>query len=367
VSGTTPARHIAGLDLIRLAAALLVLSFHLGFYLWTGADSTAAAILDRPEISYPELAPFTWFGFIGVEIFFVISGFVIAASAAQSDARRFLAGRLLRLYPTSILFATIGVLIALSLGTYDDTAARFLRSLLLWPTGPWIDGAFWTLGVEMLFYAAVALLLAADGPRRLETLGLVIGLVSTLQHLLDHFDIGMDYLPSKLLLLEHGTHFAVGMTLQAIMVRGATLRRIVALFLFAGGGLLEIDPVAADRAAMAHLESWAVLPGLLYLGAIVLMAWSAAAPGGPIRQRIARPIGLMTYPLYLAHNLSGAAMMRAALAAGLGRYEALAVGAGGAVLVAFLVSTLVEPRLKAFALRLFAGETAGETGRRAAE
>ena len=57
-----------------------------------GFERTVAA-----DVLYPSAAPFTWFGWVGVEIFFVISGFVIANSATQSSPGAFRLGRVLRL------------------------------------------------------------------------------------------------------------------------------------------------------------------------------------------------------------------------------------------------------------------------------
>src|SRR5258706_15154943 len=58
------------------------------------------------DVLYPSAAPFTWFGWGGVEIFFVISGFVIANSASRSSPTEFLLGRALRLYPAVWVCAT---------------------------------------------------------------------------------------------------------------------------------------------------------------------------------------------------------------------------------------------------------------------
>ena len=76
------------LDPLRFAAALGVAMFHQMFWSWAwvsigvpGFERTVAA-----DVLYPSAAPFTWFGWVGVEIFFVIAGFVIANSASKSSA-----------------------------------------------------------------------------------------------------------------------------------------------------------------------------------------------------------------------------------------------------------------------------------------
>ncbi|RUU08840.1 acyltransferase, partial [Mesorhizobium sp. M7A.T.Ca.TU.009.01.3.2] len=62
--------YIATLDLLRLAAALAVVFFH---YFFRGA--AAEGYLAQ---GYPLAAPFALYGYLGVNLFFLISGFVIA-------------------------------------------------------------------------------------------------------------------------------------------------------------------------------------------------------------------------------------------------------------------------------------------------
>jgi peptidoglycan/LPS O-acetylase OafA/YrhL len=54
----------------------------------------------RGEItSFPLLAPLTQFGYLGVPLFFMISGFVISASAENRTPSEFVISRITRLFP----------------------------------------------------------------------------------------------------------------------------------------------------------------------------------------------------------------------------------------------------------------------------
>ena len=77
--------HIATLDLLRLVAALAVVAFH---YLFRGA--AAGGYLAE---GYPEAAPFAIYGYLGVNLFFLISGFVIAWSAQGRSWESFAVAR----------------------------------------------------------------------------------------------------------------------------------------------------------------------------------------------------------------------------------------------------------------------------------
>ncbi|MFD6812242.1 acyltransferase family protein, partial [Streptomyces anthocyanicus] len=80
------------LDGLRLGAALMVVAFH---YTALGAEAW-----DRPAWTvFPEVSRFTSYGYLGVQLFFVISGFVICMSAWGRPLKAFFVSRVIRLYP----------------------------------------------------------------------------------------------------------------------------------------------------------------------------------------------------------------------------------------------------------------------------
>ena len=88
----TEKSHLFGLDLLRLLAAALVVLNHFG------AFSSARPDVGKP-FAFPILHFATGFGWVGVEIFFVISGFVIALSARGATPDGFIKRRALRIFP----------------------------------------------------------------------------------------------------------------------------------------------------------------------------------------------------------------------------------------------------------------------------
>src|ERR1700750_2863052 len=108
--------HFPILDPLRFAAALGAAVLHLTFWSWAGSSPGVAPGFEHcvsAGLQFQSAAPFTWFGWVGVEIFFVISGFVIANSAAKSSPSEFLRGRALRLYPAVWVCATLTFLVLL--------------------------------------------------------------------------------------------------------------------------------------------------------------------------------------------------------------------------------------------------------------
>jgi peptidoglycan/LPS O-acetylase OafA/YrhL len=142
---------------LRFFAALIVCLYHIAFLSWIKPDS-AASIISGNTYRFDDFSGVLSVGWVGVEIFFVISGFVIAFSA-NVGAWHFLRGRILRLYPAVWFCGPFALAISLSSGAFpfSEFPTRIVRSLLLWPKGNWVDGVYWTLGIEMSFYFLVYL------------------------------------------------------------------------------------------------------------------------------------------------------------------------------------------------------------------
>ena len=130
-------KHIAGIDAIRLVAAVLVMFFHFGFWAGAAADSAANRV-SQGLVSFPALSGWTNFGWVGVQVFFVISGFVIAFSGERAaNAFAFFVTRFIRLFPTALICSTITLLAAAAVHymDYGELFMAYLRSVLFMPFG----------------------------------------------------------------------------------------------------------------------------------------------------------------------------------------------------------------------------------------
>jgi peptidoglycan/LPS O-acetylase OafA/YrhL len=326
--------QIVGIDLLRFCAAFMVMVYHLAFWSWN-ANGTAHKVIGTPH-SYFEAEPYAWFGWIGVQIFFAISGFVIPITAAASTPWRFLRNRISRLFPTIFICATISFVLLSILGLQD--VSKYIRAVFIIPYGPWLDGVYWTLTVEVVFYGLVWLQLLLF-PHRMEILLIIIGSASSVYWLL--FFLGVPYALAladtrhvQLLLLAHGCHFAIGGMIWLISSQGFRMDRGLLLVLFVLAGAIDIA-AESDRIDLIPLSIWAV--------ALVAIALSAML-NRPVKwQGVARVIGLLTFPLYLLHNVFGALLMKLLLM----HNPWLALGAGmmGSILLALFVLG-IEPSLR---------------------
>ena len=317
-----------GLDLIRFGAAMMVALYHF-LHIGPGRTGEAGAAFAAEFAPLATAAASLW---VAVPIFFVLSGVVIAFSAQGRSAAEFVRRRALRLYPAAWICATITVLVWPKEGGWE----RYLRSVTLWPSGPWVSDVYWTLAVEVAFYALVAATLAVGGGRRVTTLGAALALASAgwfalrivnllagdaLQPLVDLLSAA-----NAFQLLRNGGFFGLGILLYSIRRDGWSWPRGAQAGLAALAGLAAVISAARGFGANGD-DQWLrlVLPPAIWTVAVATIAVSLARRGGqgvPRRwHRTARTVGLATYPLYLVHAELGIALML--LFAPLGAWPAL--------------------------------------------
>lgn len=364
-SVATEAKQVVGLDLLRFLAASLVALFHLSAWCWLATKGSLAPILG-PGITFPGLSIFSWLGWVGVEIFFVLSGFVIALSARNRSVLSFVRGRIKRLVPAAAICATITLAATWSVGVYGNTEAifRFARAVLFVPFGPWIDGSYWTLGIEIAFYSLVAVAIFVKQVERLDIILGVVGVASTIAWVVAGFvlkDVSiLEQRLTMLSLLSHGCLFATGVLIWAICNKGLNVSRSIFLAISIFGAGVETYFSAGEKLKSMSLSYDPALAVALVLVSIAFMYGSIrfnlaiSAFVGRRGQVVARQLGLMTYPFYLLHAVLGVILIRAFCEAGLSAPLALFLTLVLLVLVAMAVALFGEPWLRGVIDQAFA-------------
>lgn len=273
-----PHGFVDGVHALRAVAALAIVVYHAG-----------------GSIAAPKYQGITGVGLatngldVGVDLFFVISGFVIAlpwVTGRRLSLGRYLTHRLLRIYPMAMATAAVYLVANVVLFGRDATAGELASSFLLMPNGvdpqPFV---LWTLKQELLFYALFAVVLATGMP------GLVLLAAWGVASLTVEGTGGI----GRWLLSEHNVQFLFGVAACALWHRGRPRPGVAPVLLVAGGAGVLAAGYGADRIAWPA-EVWAVLAGLAS-GAMVLgAAW--ASP------RVPRPIlflGTASFSIYLIH------------------------------------------------------------------
>lgn len=292
VTAAAPPRHLSNIQILRGVAAVMVLVYHIGNELG-----------DR---GFPGAYPDVSAGSAGVDVFFVISGFIMVHSTAAAFARPgapwlFLARRIVRLVPLYWLVTTIFVAVTVAeagrAGLAPETWRWFAASyaFLFYPHGDGGDFPLyaqgWTLNFEMFFYLCFAAVLPLRRTAALWTLVLgfaaltALGLVAPLPWPLDRW--------SNTNIVE----FILGLGLAELEARGFRLGTLAAVALAAAG-------FAVFALTIGSVDTWLPYRGFVW-GPPALAVVAAAALHRPRRtggfRRALEALGDASYALYLVH------------------------------------------------------------------
>ena len=321
-----PKQRIVGLDALRGLAAVAVLLGHYtaNYHRLYGHD-------DRLLFYFP------WAGY-GVLLFFMISGFVILMTADRTARPAdFAWARFSRLYPaywTAVLVTFLAVSTFGLPGREPSlrlAVANVTMFQNLFGVGN-VDAVYWTLHVELYFYALMFVLLWRGWVRFTEVvlLGLV-ALAAIDRAWLSHFDAAWAGRLRDVLILDHAYAFLIGV----ILYRTTKSPRwwhgpaLAACFAYA----FAFEPRADFYATIA-------------LAGVVLLATR-----GRLKFLESRPLvflGTISYPLYLTHQNIGYVVIRAAYKAGLHPNAGVLLATAVAAVVAVAITYAVERPAMAF-------------------
>ncbi|MGY1731904.1 acyltransferase family protein [Geodermatophilus sp. SYSU D01045] len=308
-TGRTGRPRLDSVQVMRGVAAVVVVFAH-----------AVDLVLLNPALGQSRIIPLGHlenFGAIGVDLFFVISGFVMALSVAGSSgaaaARRFLVLRWLRIAPPFLAACALFICLQAFAGEPHPLPWRALANAVLFVpvadaqhyTVPVIDVG-WTLSFEFTFYLAVAALVALGLARRpgllVALIVVAVGLGAWLQpgHLL------LSWATNPILL-----EFALGIVAYQLWVTGL-LDRVRPLWWAlgaVGAGVLATELVVGFGTVS---EAWTVLDAsgsarrVLLWGLPLFLLFLALVPLGRTRGtgragRLARTLGDTSYSLYLVH------------------------------------------------------------------
>lgn len=260
-------------------------------------------------------------GFVGVDVFFVISGYLItsiilkALDAGEFSFRQFYARRIRRIFP-ALLVVVLSTLLAgwyvLLPGEYAELAKHsvaglgFVANVAYWLESGYFDTAaelkpllhLWSLGVEEQFYLAWPLLLIAAWKLRLAFWVLML-LAFVSSFTVNIALSGSDSASAYFLPFGRAWELLAGAALVLMSRHGWVVREGGNTISVVGLVLLCVSLFVID-ASKAFPGWWALLP---VLGSVLLIA---AGPDAVINRRflMLRPmifVGLISYPLYLWH------------------------------------------------------------------
>jgi len=273
--------------------------------------------------AFPNLLPG---GFIGVDIFFVISGYLITSillkdiQAVNYSIKTFYARRVRRIFPALsvvlVFCLALGwvVLTAVeyrALGKHAAGGAGFIANFMFWKEAGYFDAAgdtkpllhLWSLGIEEQFYIVWPLLIYFFAQRSWSILWLILT-VALLSFGLNVWQVGSNPSAAFYSPLSRSWELALGALLayQALhpaLVFTAIIERYRSLLSGLGLVMVVVGFMVINK-LRAFPGWWALLPAL---GSTLLIA---SGPHGLVNrfilsQRIFVWVGLISFPLYLWH------------------------------------------------------------------
>lgn len=286
------------LDGLRLIAALGVVFYH-----YTARDHPFWG--DSPSETFQFISRFTVYGSLGVHLFFVISGFVILMSTQGRTVGEFVASRVSRLYPAYwaavLSVVVLSTLVAPRLFP-TPSPQDVLVNLTMTQTAfnvPHLDGVYWTLWVELLFYLLVGLLMTfRPGERAIVAFAFLWPLIGAIAQ-----QSKSPFL-TELLQPNFAPLFGAGMVLYLIHAYGHSLFR----WLLFGFELCLATNISVNRWLEGTVERQTGLdlnPMWGTLAMVAIFAAVALVTVSPLRFLGGRWLGYagaLTYPLYLIHE-----------------------------------------------------------------
>jgi peptidoglycan/LPS O-acetylase OafA/YrhL len=307
-------RHIPALDGLRAIAILLVIPHNVYVF----------------ETTRGWLAPFAWIanaGWIGVQLFFVLSGFLITRNLLDSRGApnyysAFFGRRILRIFPLYFLVLTFFLLVLPELVDLSaNVRSSYANQKWLWlflsnwaqPFGKevyWFPH-FWSLAVEEQFYLLWPLIIASTPTRRLipVCLTLVVAALAIRVALLEAGatpEMLYMFTVCRMDALAIGALAAVLVGIPEFMTivrKRATLLLAAAFVLFGVGALFTHSYTAYDSGTLTLGHSLLALSLTTVLLAVIagstnrVATWVSAA----LRVPALRSVGKFSYAMYVFH------------------------------------------------------------------
>jgi peptidoglycan/LPS O-acetylase OafA/YrhL len=328
------------IDLLRITAALAVVIYH---YTFSGYARHLTSI------AYPALSVVTRYGYLGVDMFFTISGFVVLLSAWGRRPHEFVISRIVRLYPAYWVAVTLTAIVAITLshGLFKVSPVQYVANMTMLNAVPHIanvDVVYWTLYAEIRFYLLV-FVLAWAGITRARVVGVLWAwLAATAVIEANVLPAGIATTLDILVQSQWSHYFIVGMALCLIYRTGFSWQLGAILGIAYANAVYQAINFGHLVANRYHQTLHSPVIAAVITVIFIVMTLIALR----VTRRIGRPwfavAGALTYPLYLVHAYNGFVVINL-IGRHLNRWVLLVVMVTGMCCVAYVIHRLVEAKI----------------------
>lgn len=294
--------RIYQIDILRFFAALFVLLFH---YLFRGYINGDLSILRFDQIGH-----IFKYGYLGVDVFFIISGFVIAMSIKTASVSTFISSRITRLYP-AYWFCVILTFVFIKLwGSPVFEASFFQLSVNLTMLQSFfkvdmIDGVYWSLYIELKFYFLIVLQLIMLKKFKVS--------IETFTYIWLFISVCYAFMPAGrlttllnyLFILNWSSYFIAGILFYNIYKYGYTSKRLISIVITLLLSIYFSNQRVIEASAFYGADfSITIVAAVIVCFYIIMLLISTRKLNRFNKQSFVK-LGVLTYPLYLIHENIG--------------------------------------------------------------
>lgn len=345
--------RLGEIDIFRALAIFLVIGFHYANR-WTPPYYDIS--LYPYDSVYAEWTIFKY-GYLGVELFFIVSGFVIALTLERCGGLfEFAVRRLARLWPAMIVCSLITIAFihliapvepfqsmansASLLPSWTFSTPFFWKSMF--PTASYVDGAYWSLFVEAKFYFWAAIIYFTLRARFTEAFFVFCAVSLLISVLSQYANIGIaSSLDRYVLFGEYAMLFCAGTLFwQIYNHRGAKTPSHIIMIILA----FLLENISLHLHAKPSFNPWIMTAFVtVFFAMFAGFVFGIKLPRGRVFTALSM-VGLASYPLYLLHQHIGVAVIRQFVPAdsSIGALAVILVLIAGLIAVSHLIHRHVE-------------------------
>ena len=335
----------AGLDLLRIFACSLVVLFHYstfpgGFWNFT-----------FPPLRVPGMEFFASRGELGVDIFFIISGIVIAQSAINRNFSDFMRARFLRIYPGLFISSMVTIPILylrpnqswallkydIFSGFFSSTGLQALTHIFFSRVKNYIP-ATWTLCVEIQFYVVIAISILISRNltnKKLHYFAYFFLLTAVIfqRHYIFSFYFIFGIFISLAKNYKNVLFCAPGLILCSYFLLGEINRRELHSL-----SLYYVEPVSNANTYSGYTNIGLILTVIVltFLKTPKILETNQIA-------KLIKTLSLMTYPIYLLHETAGMVVVEILYRSGLSANSSYFITFLSVLFISWLIVHYFEP------------------------
>ena len=288
-------KRLSELDALRGIAALVVVLFHFTY----GYDNGFASI--APGKFYFR------YGYLGVNLFFMISGFVIFMTLEKTkDSKSFAVSRFSRLYPaywtaiilTVLLTALLAAPMQKNMYSVKQVLVNFTM-LQYWFKIKDVDGAYWTLIVELTFYFWMWFIYKIKKLGYIEWCCLAWIILSVA---MTAFNIPFKNYLSVIFITRYAPLFMAGILFYRIKKNGATVWLHVLIFASLLAACYQLLPAKTATDTQPAFDSIPFIALVIFYSTFYLFAYNRLSF---LSVKPLLFLGGISYSLYLVHENIG--------------------------------------------------------------